>query len=738
MSSTHAPFSQLRLDSQWAILEADEAFERVTGLSSAEVIGRPLDALISRRDRKGAVELDNQRASDRPGLIDVTVQLTGGGDNVLARVRAAKVADGDGWTAWIENLLADAHDSMQKLNAEVEWCRNVVSRSDEGIVVLTPDNAVAEINQSAMDLLAFRSAEGVLLSQEVVVGSDFFERLPTERFEAFADGAKKAAKKKKLRLVEDIEHEGKDLQVRLTPLHLPVRGHVGCAISIRDVSVQREIERMSDQLRVKNEDIAVILSNLDLGILTVEGGGTVHPEFSDRLPDLLGKSEIAGKEVTSLLFTHSDVGADDLARLETAIELTLGESVFGFELNRSCFPTRFSIATTGERRELEADWAPIESEDGTVHRLLVVLRDVTELNRLRSAAEAQGRELAMIGELVAMPSDAFDEYARACHAGLADTLAMAQGKPIDPVVLARTVHTLKGNARAWGLKAICDAIHHLEDVLLGDGRDDTELAERTRNTERILVSYETLAREKLNRGGGQSNVSATEQQLLREVFDLASERPEALPAEVRRLATAAAFLPALPRLQAIGAKLCAHAQREGKERPKFFFPSTVLVHRQRVDQLHGAFVHLLTNAIDHGLETAAEREAAGKEPRGLIRAEVAQTDETLELTLADDGRGIAVARLKEKAGRDVLTAKDVEQLIFDPGMSTAERVTQSSGRGMGLAAVRSEFADMGATISIRFDGFDPQAEFCPFEFVISLPLACVRLDDVGAHDQQAA
>lgn len=736
MTSSNAPYSHFRLDSQWTIVDVDTAFERMTALSSQDVVGQQLDGLVSRRDRKGVVELDKQRSTYQTGLIDVILQLKGGNGDVLARVRVAK--SDEGWDAWLENLLCEGNDTLQRLNAETEWCRNVVSRSDEGIVVLTPDNAVAEINQSAMDLLAFRSADGVLLSHEVVSGSGFFDRLPTESFEPFVEAAKRAAKKKKLRVVEDIEHEGKELRVRLTALHLPVRGHVGCTLSIRDITAQRQIERMSEQLRVKNEDIRVILSNLDLGILTIENGGTVHPEFSDRLPGLLGKDDVAGRDVTALLFENSDVGADDLARVRTALDLTLGDSVFGFELNRNCFPTSFAVMTGGQRRELEADWAPIESDDGTVHRILVVLRDVTELNQLRSAAEAQQRELTMIGELLATPADAFEEYGRACHAGLAETLAFAGGEAVDPVGLARTVHTLKGNARAWGLKAICDSIHHLEEVLLAEERDDNELAERARRTEAVLGAYESLAKDKLNRGGNQETASDHEQQLLREVFDVVSTRPESLPPDVRRLATAAAFLPALPRLNAIAAKLGTHAEREGKGKPRFFFPATMLVHRQRLDQLHGAFVHLLTNAVDHGLEPNAERIQGGKDPRGTIRMSADQVEGALQLTLEDDGRGLALARLRAKANCDILTPEEAERLVFDPGLSTADRVTQSSGRGMGMSAVRSELADLGATIGLRFNDFDPAAEFVPFRFVISLPLSFARLDTVDALSDWAA
>ena len=525
---TPTPYSRVQLDSQWTILEVDEAFARVTGVGTENAKGSQIDDLVSRRDRKGVVELDKQRSSFRGGLVDVMLQLSGDDGDSLVRMRAAQTSDG--WTGWIENLLVQSNDAMQKLNAETGWCRNVVSRSDEGIVVLDPDDTVSEINQSAMDLLAFRSDEGLLLSQEVVVGSNFFERLPKELFTDFEHASKKAVKKKKLRFVSDVEHEGRALEIRLTSLHLPVKGHAGCTLSIRDITVQREIERVSEQLRIKNEDIRVILSNLDLGILTVEEGRGVHPEYSERLPGLLGTEKIAGMDVVDLLFGPSNLGADDRSRVTSALDLSLGNAMFGFEMNEHCFPTGFTLEVAGEAKAIEADWVPIESDDGTVHRVMVVLRDVTELNALRAAAAAGERELTMIGELLATPPDAFDEYATACRLGLEETLEAARGRETDFVALARTVHTLKGNARAWGLKAMCDSIHLLEEPLLADERDNEALAARTIEAQAVLTAYETLTTEKLNRGnrGGEATPDS-ERRLLRKVFEMVSEDPEALP-----------------------------------------------------------------------------------------------------------------------------------------------------------------------------------------------------------------
>ena len=121
----------------------------------------------------------------------------------------------------------------------------------------------------------------------------------------------------------------------------------------------------------------------------------------------------------------------------------------------------------------------------------------------------------------------------------------------------------------------------------------------------------------------------------------------------------------------------------------------ILVRSQVADTLRHAFMHLYRNAIDHGIEPPEERIAAGKSPSGEIRLDADLDAQHLCLVLRDDGRGLALRKLRAKAiakglvtGDESMTASDVANLIFAPGFSTAQAVTQVSGRGVGMDAVR--------------------------------------------------
>lgn len=133
------------------------------------------------------------------------------------------------------------------------------------------------------------------------------------------------------------------------------------------------------------------------------------------------------------------------------------------------------------------------------------------------------------------------------------------------------------------------------------------------------------------------------------------------------------------------------------------------VDRDILDKLEAPLSHLIRNAIDHGLEPPAERAAAGKPAAGTIRLEARHRAGMLHITLADDGRGVEVERLRERAVAKGLVAQAVAErlgelelleFLFLPGFTTSDRVTEISGRGVGLDVVQSMVKAVGGTVRV--------------------------------------
>jgi two-component system chemotaxis sensor kinase CheA len=118
-------------------------------------------------------------------------------------------------------------------------------------------------------------------------------------------------------------------------------------------------------------------------------------------------------------------------------------------------------------------------------------------------------------------------------------------------------------------------------------------------------------------------------------------------------------------------------------------------------------VHLVRNSIDHGLERPDERRAAGKDETGTLALTAAHQGGHILLEIHDDGRGLDRARILRKAAERGLPVPDnasdaqVWDLIFQPGFSTAEQVTDLSGRGVGMDVVRKNIAALGGQVELR-------------------------------------
>lgn len=130
--------------------------------------------------------------------------------------------------------------------------------------------------------------------------------------------------------------------------------------------------------------------------------------------------------------------------------------------------------------------------------------------------------------------------------------------------------------------------------------------------------------------------------------------------------------------------------------------------RQVIDALREPLTHLLRNALDHGLESPEERVRAGKNPRGEIQVQARVSGATVEIEVSDDGRGIDAQRVLARALELELVQNDdaardpafLDTMLFAPGFSTARRVTNVSGRGVGLDVVRSRVTELGGQVSL--------------------------------------
>ncbi len=168
------------------------------------------------------------------------------------------------------------------------------------------------------------------------------------------------------------------------------------------------------------------------------------------------------------------------------------------------------------------------------------------------------------------------------------------------------------------------------------------------------------------------------------------------------------------------------ARKSGKEVAFQIQGDSIELDRGVLEQITEPLVHLLRNAVDHGLETPAERVASGKQPVGSLTLSVSRLSDQVLVEITDDGRGMDPARIRAKALAQgilneqqaaSLTQEETLLLVCTPGFSTATAVTEVSGRGVGMDVVQSAIQSLGGSIAITSEPGHGSA------FVLRIPLS---------------
>lgn len=162
--------------------------------------------------------------------------------------------------------------------------------------------------------------------------------------------------------------------------------------------------------------------------------------------------------------------------------------------------------------------------------------------------------------------------------------------------------------------------------------------------------------------------------------------------------------------------------------------------RSLVEALADPLVHLLRNAVDHGLEDPAERERVGKPRKGIVRLSASQRGERIVIAVSDDGRGMDPEVLRRKAlEKGVIDAAQASrlsemecyELIFRPGFSTAATISDISGRGVGMDVVKTRVAELGGTLQVH----SRLGHGSTLELTVPLTLAILRVLMVRVGDR---
>ena len=263
--------------------------------------------------------------------------------------------------------------------------------------------------------------------------------------------------------------------------------------------------------------------------------------------------------------------------------------------------------------------------------------------------------------------------------------------------LMRAIHTLKGNCAIFGVHSVAAVAHELESYMIEaeamPEADDLALLQSTWSGFRVRVDGLL---------GDRNSMLEIE---ARDVLSIVAEAESRAPHEqIARRLRHLTYEPVQTRFKRIAERAQSLASRLGKGSIQVeCVAHNVRLPAERWTPFSSAFVHLIRNAVDHGLEPVSERINVGKAPGGKLRLSCYVQDDACVVEVADDGRGIDWKRLADAARQRGLpneSHSDLVAALFADGVSTREEASDVSGRGVGMAALREATAAMGGKIEV--------------------------------------
>lgn len=457
---------------------------------------------------------------------------------------------------------------------------------------------------------------------------------------------------------------------------------------------QEKLEEYSKGLEVKVSErtkaIRTILDHVSFGLLICDADLRVQAGYSKSCNQIMDCGDRSLEKTTLpelLQLDHRK--AENFGLLYQQIfdpDFLLGD------LAVDQLPSRFQL----ESKSIGLTGSVINDDKGKANGVLFCIADISNLVQAEEEIEKNRGLIKMLSN-----RDSFRQFVQDVKVGFERTYESYQAK--NESLLRRELHTLKGNMGVYGLSAIAGQIHVLED----------ETVIKQPDIKRIEDAFKSFLDEHQDLLGVTYGVATDDSFVIPgKLVDHVETKAGALADanELRNVFTDFFRMIRLKRARTVFGPIeesfSQLATRLGKQAKLVVNGADTLVPNGAIG-VFKSLNHLLRNALDHGIEAPAERGA--KDETGTIMLSVTDDGHALKIEVRDDGRGISRKPLADKAkAKGIVTDaqlvkmsdEEVYNLIFLEGVSTAQSVTDVSGRGVGMSAVKAAVEEAGGTIRI--------------------------------------
>jgi two-component system chemotaxis sensor kinase CheA len=459
-------------------------------------------------------------------------------------------------------------------------------------------------------------------------------------------------------------------------------------VEVRAAELKKYSETLETEVARRTEAIKTILDNVTFGFLVVNRELMVQAECTKSCYRLFETSKVEGVHLCDLL------GLADRARLTFVLSVDqVFEDVLPPEASIAQMQRKFAMRSG---RVLRIDAGVVRAASGEVSSLLLTISDITALEAATRESNNNRTLVSILKQRESFRGFVVDakqllEAARRAITGGNQTVAR------------HALHTVKGNSASYGLDDIVELIHELEDSVelrtIDTDRVGSALGAFLQANERVLeMNYDAVGEEGFAVSREQMSVLRT----------LISSLGDSQAAGLRHWTTRLLRKPAWQVLGPIDDFAQKLASRLGKNITVEVCGTDTTVDVETVRPVFQVLTHLIRNAIDHGIEGPLDRK--NKPLAGRLELEFSDRQNAYVIRCSDDGRGIDTEGLSRRAiemglltreSASAMGERDLFDLIFVEGLSTALVTTSISGRGVGMSAVRAAIEKVGGKIEIR-------------------------------------
>lgn len=474
------------------------------------------------------------------------------------------------------------------------------------------------------------------------------------------------------------------------------------------IGLEKIVQVRTGTIREQQRDMRLILNNLQEGLVTINLDGQMSGETSRAIKEWFG-SPATGEKLAAWIGQKDPIFGE---WLDLGLE-TVNEGFLPLEVALSQLPTRlkngdktYSVdyqmmtnagdapETVSHERRAEArpDAPPAE---GVPEKILVIVTDITE-HLSREAAERHQSDLLEVFQHMMRDKTGFLEFLTEADE-IVRSLQSGDHEGLDH--LKRLIHTLKGNSAIFGMRRVSEICHAIENEMVeqGESAAETDMAELDHAWRHIRSDVEKLLGE-----ARETNIEIDDAEYntilnaIRASVDVQS---------LARIVESWQMEPTGRRLARIEQQIIGIAERMGKSNVNVSIePNDLRFNSERFAPFWSSFIHVLRNAVDHGVEARDERTKSGKSEHSLIKVSTAIKGDSFVVTVEDDGPGVDWERLKEKAAELGIAGgagAHSAELLCLPGLSSRDTVSELSGRGVGMGALADACAPLGGTIAVE-------------------------------------